>query len=124
MLEKEILEKTLEVGKLCMVDELVSGKLEGYHWIIEENGYNLSGGERQRIILARSLFKRASVYIFDESFSELDPIKERKILENIFARYPEKTMIMISHRERNQDLFHKKVYLEKGKIYEEVESVS
>ncbi len=122
--EKEILEKTLEVGKLCMVDELVSGKLEGYHWIIEENGYNLSGGERQRIILARSLFKRASVYIFDESFSELDPIKERKILENIFARYPEKTMIMISHRERNQDLFHKKVYLEKGKIYEEVESVS
>lgn len=115
----EILEKTLEVGKLCMVDELVNGKLEGYHWMIEENGYNLSGGERQRIILARSLFKRASVYIFDESFSELDPIKERQILENIFSKYPDKIMIMISHRERNQDLFTRKIHLLEGKLYEE-----
>ena len=117
----EVLEKTLEVGKLCMVDELVKGKMEGYHWMIEENGYNLSGGERQRIILARSLFKKASVYIFDESFSELDPVKERTILQNIFSKYPEKTMIMISHRERNQDLFARKICLTEGKTDEEFE---
>lgn len=117
----EVLEKTLEVGKLCMVDELVKGKMEGYHWVIEENGYNLSGGERQRIILARSLFKKASVYIFDESFSELDPVKERTILQNIFSKYPEKIMILISHRERNQDLFTRKICLTEGKIDENFE---
>jgi len=116
----EVLEKTLEVGKLCMVDELVDGKMEGYHWMIEENGYNLSGGERQRIILARSLFKKASVYIFDESFSELDPVKERVILSNIFSKFPEKTMIMISHRERNQDLFTRKICLAEGTIDEDI----
>ncbi|MCI8588630.1 MAG: peptidase domain-containing ABC transporter [Bacilli bacterium] len=117
--DEEILEKTLEVGKLCMVDEVVKGKLEGYHWIIEENGYNLSGGERQRIILARSLFKNASIYIFDESFSELDPIRERTILEKIFSKYRDKTMIMISHRERNQDLFTRKICLMEGNINED-----
>jgi len=118
---EEVLEKTLEVGKLCMVDELVKGKMEGYHWMIEENGYNLSGGERQRIILARSLFKKASVYIFDESFSELDPVKERMILQNIFSKYPEKIMIIISHRERNQDLFTRKICLREGNTDEEFE---
>lgn len=118
-MEDEYLEEALKIGKLCLVDEIVENKKEGFHLILEENGYNLSGGERQRIILARALFKKASVYIFDESLSELDPVKERKILENIFKEYQDKIIIMISHRERNQDLFTKKLCFKEGKIYDE-----
>jgi len=118
-MEDEYLEEALKIGKMCLVDEFVENKNEGFHFMLEENGYNLSGGERQRIILARALFKNASVYIFDESLSELDPVKERKILENIFKEYKDKIIIMISHRERNQDLFTKKLYFKEGKIYDE-----
>lgn len=118
-MEDEYLEEALKIGRICLVDEIVENKREGYHWLLEENGYNLSGGERQRIILARALFKKASIYIFDESFSELDPVKERKILENIFKEYQDKIIIMISHRERNQDLFTKKYYFKEGKFYDE-----
>lgn len=118
-MEDEYLEEALKIGRICLVDEIVENKREGYHWLLEENGYNLSGGERQRIILARALYKKASIYIFDESFSELDPVKERKILENIFKEYQDKIIIMISHRERNQDLFTKKYYFKEGKFYDE-----
>ena len=47
-------------------------------FMIEENGFNLSGGERQRIMLARALIKKAEIYIFDESLSQIDIKKERE----------------------------------------------
>ncbi|WP_143462961.1 ABC transporter ATP-binding protein [Levilactobacillus enshiensis] len=39
---------------------------------VEQNGDNFSGGQRQRLVIARTILKRASVYIFDDSFSALD----------------------------------------------------
>lgn len=39
---------------------------------VEQGGGNFSGGQRQRLAIARALVKRASVYVFDDSFSALD----------------------------------------------------
>ncbi|MCH5464689.1 ABC transporter ATP-binding protein [Levilactobacillus tujiorum] len=39
---------------------------------VEQDGDNFSGGQRQRLVIARTILKRASVYIFDDSFSALD----------------------------------------------------
>lgn len=83
---------------------------------IEENGFNLSGGERKRIILARSLLNNFKILILDEVFNEIDSDLERKILKNIFKKYCDKTIILVSHRKSNIDLFNKVIYLEKGKI--------
>lgn len=84
--------------------------------LIEENGFNLSGGERQRIILARTLLKNADIYIFDEALNAIDIDKERIILKNIFGFLKDKTVIVISHRFNNEDLFDKKYEL--GDCYE------
>ncbi|STX20043.1 ABC transporter ATP-binding protein [Levilactobacillus brevis] len=40
--------------------------------VVEQSGDNFSGGQRQRLVIARTILKRASVYIFDDSFSALD----------------------------------------------------
>lgn len=109
----------LEISKLCMIDEFVENNFLAYDTLLEENGFNLSGGQRQRIILARALLKDADIYIFDESLNEVDIYKERKILENLFTTYPNKTFIVISHRFHNQDLFTKKYKIEEGISYEE-----
>lgn len=116
-------EKVLDLGKLCYVDEIVNEKKEGYQFPLEENGMNLSGGERNRILIARALATKASIYIFDESFSELDSYKERQILENIFTMYPDKTFIVISHRESNEDLYTRKIKVKEGAIIEETGGV-
>ncbi|WCJ46570.1 ABC transporter ATP-binding protein/permease [Levilactobacillus brevis] len=44
----------------------------GLDAVVEQNGDNFSGGQRQRLVIARTILKRASVYIFDDSFSALD----------------------------------------------------
>ena len=107
------------IKKICCLDEIIDENL-GYNMLIEENGFNLSGGERQRIVLARTLLKKFKILIIDEGLSQVDISLERKILKNIFKNYKDKTIIFISHRLDNLDLFDKLIKLDKGEIKEVV----
>ena len=108
----------LKVCKTTMVDQITNNHLLSYNMLLEENGFNISGGERQRIILARALLKEANIYVFDESLSQIDIERERKILKNIFKQMKDKTIIIISHRFNNQDLFDTKIDITRGKQYD------
>jgi len=107
--------KFLDVCNICFVDKIFDSNL-GYNMLIEENGFNLSGGEKQRIILARSLLKDFNILIIDEGLSQVDVNMERKILKNIFKYYKDKTIIFISHRLDNLDLFDNLIKIEKGVV--------
>lgn len=102
----------LETTDITKVGDVVKNNVLSYEMILEENGFNISGGERQRIILARSLIKNSSIYIFDESLSQVDILKEREILNNLFKKLKNKTVIYISHRFDNSDLFDKTINME------------
>jgi ATP-binding cassette, subfamily B, bacterial PglK len=65
---------------------------------VGENGVNLSGGERQRIGIARALFGRPQVVMFDEATSSLDPQTEREITQTVASLGDEQTVIVITHR--------------------------
>jgi len=106
----------LNICKITKVDEIMNRSPFQSSFIIEENGFNLSGGERQRIMLARALVKKAEIYIFDESLSQIDISKEREILKDIFKKFKNKTFIVISHRYDNSDLYTKMIEIKKGKI--------
>ena len=108
-------QKFMEVAKMCYVDSIARSDL-GYNMIIEENGFNISGGERQRIALARTLLRPFNILIIDEGLSQLDINLERKILKNLFKRYCDKTIIVISHRLDNIDLFDQLVEINNGTI--------
>lgn len=105
---------------LCCIDEIINKNNLGLNTLIEENGFNLSGGQRQRIILGRSLLKRFNVLIIDEGLSQMDISLERKILKNIFEYFWDKTIIVISHRLENMDLFERVIKLENNMIKEEL----
>jgi len=104
-----------DVCRMCYVDKIMDSNL-GYNMMIEENGFNLSGGEKQRIMLARTLLKNFNILIIDEGLSQVDVNMERKILKNIFEYYKDKTIIVISHRLDNLDLFDSLVKIEKGVV--------
>ena len=110
-------EKFLEVCNLLKIDEFASIHPLQYDLLVDENGENLSAGERQRVLLARSLLKEGDIYILDESLSNLDIKLERSILENIFDYLKDKTIIVVSHRFYNEDLFTRKIELKKGEVY-------
>ena len=93
-----------------------------YNMIIEENGFNLSGGERQRLILARSIINDFNILLIDEATNQIDVSLERKILKKIFNKFQDKTIISVSHRLENMDLFDKIIKIEDGKIKEIIEN--
>lgn len=113
-------EDFIEVCKITCVDEFVKKMFLGYDTKLEENGLNLSGGQRQRIILARMLLKPSKIMLVDEGLNAIDINLERKILKNIFSKYPNRTIIVVSHRTENLDLFKKVIYLEDGMIKEKI----
>lgn len=86
-----------------------------YDDLFEENGFNLSGGQRQRIILARAL-NNFNILIIDEGLSEVDVNMERRIIKGLLERYKNKTIIYVSHRRDNLDLFDRLVEINDGKI--------
>lgn len=110
--------KYLDIIKLCRVDKIIERSFLNDDMLLENNGSNISGGEKQRILLARSLVKDSDIYIFDESFSALDIKSERELIKNIFNYLKDKTVIIISHRFNNRDLYQKFILIEKGILYE------
>lgn len=104
-------EEFLKVCKITCVDEIIKDNLLSYDYPLEENGVNLSGGQRQRIILARALLKESFYILIDEGLNEIDINLERKILKNIFDYYQQKTIIIVSHRLDNMDLYTKVIDL-------------
>ena len=104
---------------LTKADKIIKNDL-GLNSLIEENGFNLSGGEKQRIILARSLLNKSKIILIYEGKNKLDFSLERVILKNIFEKHKNKTIIVISHRMNNLDLFNHLIRLEKGVVTEDV----
>ena len=88
----------------------------GYDYLLEENGCNISGGERQRIILARSLLKEGKIIMIDEGLSQIDINLERKILKNMFYYFYDSTIIIVSHRKENIDLYDRVIKINNGSV--------
>ena len=88
--------------------------------VLEENGANLSGGEKQRVVLARTLLLPFSILLLDEATSQIDSDMERRILKRLFKKYPNRTMIIVSHRLDNLDFFDQKIEIRNGYILEDV----
>ena len=95
-----------KVIKITGIDKILKKRNIKLDFVLEENGHNISGGERQRIILARSLLKNKQILILDETMNELDINSEKNIIKNIKKEY-DITLVLISHRDNNSNLFDK-----------------
>jgi ATP-binding cassette subfamily B protein len=71
---------------------------DGIEHRLGERGIRLSGGQRQRIGIARALYSRASLLVFDEATSSLDGWAEQDIVATLHALRGEVTTIVIAHR--------------------------
>lgn len=102
-----------QIIKICRLDSIINRNSLGIMMLIEENGFNLSGGEKQRIILARALIQDTNYLFIDEGLGEVDTDLERKILKDLFKYYPKKTILFVTHRMDNMDLFSKVIKIDK-----------
>ena len=71
---------------------------DGLDTELSERGTGLSEGQAQRIAIARGLLRPGSILLLDEISSSLDEPTERELYQRLFARFPQKTMLFITHR--------------------------
>ena len=94
-----------EVGLLNFVDSV----------LYVAKGSKLSGGQRQLLAFCRVLYFDYSILIIDEPSAGLDDIMENKIIEVLEKLKINKTIILISHNKRLQQLANRKILMEIGK---------
>tara|TARA_X000000368_G_scaffold344252_1_gene282980 strand:+ start:16054 stop:17850 length:1797 start_codon:yes stop_codon:yes gene_type:complete len=102
--------------KLAHLEELINSYQDGIHTKVGERGVQLSGGQRQRIGIARALYYKAEVLVFDEATSSLDGITEKMIMEAIHNFSGQKTIIMIAHRLKTVQKCDQIFFIDKGKV--------
>ncbi len=109
----EQVHKTIRLTHLSdMVDSL---KL-GLNTEVGERGVKLSGGQRQRIAIARALYHRTDILVFDEATSSLDGVTENIILDAINEMSGKKTIIMIAHRLKTLKRCDQIFFMDKGEV--------
>lgn len=78
--------------------DFVADLPEGIDTELGERGSGLSEGQAQRIAIARGLLRPGPILLLDEISASLDEQTEHLLYTRLFDRYPQKTMIFITHR--------------------------
>lgn len=77
-----------------------------------EGGVRLSGGERSRVALARAYVSSSPVVLLDEPFAALDEETQASITATMLDVLSDRTVAVITHDERNLQLFDRVIVLE------------
>ncbi len=87
---------------------------KGYDSEIGRNGMVLSKGQKQRLVLVRAYTKSKPIMIFDDSFSAIDRINKKKILNNLLTLEDNSSKIFITHNIELAPKFEKIIYINNG----------
>jgi ABC-type bacteriocin/lantibiotic exporter with double-glycine peptidase domain/CRP-like cAMP-binding protein len=117
--EEPDLERVVWAAEAASAHEFIERLPFGYDTRIGETGLALSGGQRQRIAIARAIYHRPPILIFDEATSSLDAETERAVQDNIDALLEGRTAFVIAHRVSTVQHADLIVVLEGGRLVEQ-----
>lgn len=85
---------------------------------IGELGKKLSGGEIKRLGIARTILRNSPIIIFDEVTSHLDSVTEKNILNMIEQISKKKSILFITHRLNQMEMFNEILVMHNGRVIE------
>ena len=100
----------------CGLDKFTSDSYLNSSFKIGENGNKLSEGQKQKLAIARALFSNREILILDEATSALDSSSEEKIFKLLKNVSKYKTIIFITHNQKNYKFFKKIFKISEKKI--------
>lgn len=71
--------------KACALIEDFAQLPDGDNTEVGDRGTSLSGGQKVRLTLARAVYARADIYLFDDSLSAVDQHVGRHLIENVLG---------------------------------------
>ena len=98
------------------IKDFIDNNTEGYEFKIEQSAVNLSGGQKQRMSIARALLSGGECLLFDDSFSAVDYITDKKIRNSINNNYSDKMVILVTQRVGTIKDADKIIVIDEGKV--------
>ena len=106
-----------DAAKKAQIANFIESRKSKYHNLIGEKGLKISAGQKQRLAIARALYKKSKLIIFDEATNSLDADAERNIIKTIFSLDKKNhTLILISHKLSNLTKCDKIYKIQNSKI--------
>lgn len=90
-------DRAILCAKKAQAEKFILAMPQGFDSCVADDGLNLSGGERQRIAIARALYKKVDIFLFDEITASLDEENTLEIMSLLKEISNEKSIVMISH---------------------------
>lgn len=105
--------KSIEIAQ---ADEFVKKLEKGCDAPVSQGGTNLSGGQKQRLSIARAIYRRPEIYIFDDSFSALDYKTDRILRGTLKKETAGVTTLIVAQRIGTILNADKIIVLDEGRI--------
>jgi len=111
--------KMLEVEKAAQdanILDFIQSLPQGFDTVIGESGGTVSSGQAQRIAIARAIYKKSPILVFDEPTANLDADSIEKFQSVIKHLAKEKICIVVTHDESTMGVCDKVYSLDGGEV--------
>ena len=96
--------------------EFVEKMPDTYNSQIAQGGTNISGGQKQRLAIARAVYRKPEILIFDDSFSALDYKTDRILRSALKKETSDTTTLIVAQRIGTIKDADKIIVLDEGKM--------
>ncbi|WUR04634.1 ABC transporter [Vairimorpha necatrix] len=115
-----------EIKDLCIefnTHDIFAKLQDGYLTNVGESGKFLSGGQKQQVSFMRGVIKNADIFLIDEPTANLDTLAEKELINRVFTKLTDKTVLLIIHNFEYLKKFDKIIGFSKQevKIYKNYE---
>ncbi len=109
-------EKVIHSLLVAQGEDVLNQSENGIYNEVAQGGTNFSGGQKQRISIARAIYKKPEIFIFDDSFSALDYKTDKALRAALKEETNGATILIVAQRigtVKDADLI---VVLDEGRV--------
>ena len=112
-IDEEQVKRAMEIAQGA---DILEKEESGIYAGVAQGGSNFSGGQKQRISIARAIYAKPEIYIFDDSFSALDYKTDKKLRSVLSKETAGVTSFIVAQRIGTVRDADKIIVIDEGKM--------